>query len=871
MTLITASQGVTATTATDADGRFRFADVSAGTYEVLVDKEGFDEVRVAVRVGESNRAAESLRLVLGVRGLAEQVTISAETGRAIDKDETAQAVNVIGEERIRERANSVLAQVADEEAGIALQRTSPTIGAIYVRGLTGKNVATYVDGVRFTTSAQRGGINTFFNLNEPTNLRAVEVLRGPNSAQYGSDALGGSVQLFTRVPPFGTDRAEFHGEVNTFATSADASFGGNTLLSYGTNRFGILTNLASRRVNTLRSANGIDTHAAVTRFLGLPSNIFGTRLSDTAFTQYGGSLRVDFTPATDNQLVFQYQRSQQDGGKRYDQTLGGDGNLIADLRNLMLDFGYVRYLRQNLGIFDSGSFTASYNAQREERVNQGGQGDPRAQIVSQYERTRALGFNFYVTKQIGSRNALVIGGDVYRERIRAPASTFSFTTNTATPSRPRVPDNSRYTSGGIYVQDTFDAIPDRLKLTGALRLSGASYRARAADNLSLTGTPLLPDDSFRTGDFSGRFGAVTRISENANFIVNYSRGFRTPSVTDLGTLGLTGDGFEVAAPDIANLNAFIGTTAGDTATSSGLPVSQLRSETSDNIDFGFNYRRRRFDTDATFFYINLGDTITKQALILPFGAVGTMLGGERIERQLPNGVVFVPASASPVLVRANFTSARLFGLEYTVDARLTRTLTFGGNFTYIRAEDTDTGAPPNIEGGTPAPRGFVRLRFDAPSRRYYVEAYSTLVSQQSRLSSLDLSDRRTGAPRSRNQIAAFFRNGARARGLTGTGANGQFDSPTTGVQDDVLLATGETLAQVQTRVLGALTPNSVSVPLFTRLPGYGLFNVRGGLRLSDAFHLDIEFENITDQTHRGVSWGIDGAGRSVTVRSRYRF
>ena len=69
-----------------------------------------------------------------------------------------------------------------------------------------------------------------------------------------------------------------------------------------------------------------------------------------------------------------YDRNQQDGGRRYDQLLGGDGNLIADLRNLMSDQFYARLLKQNLGFFDNASFTFSYNGQREERINQGGNG-----------------------------------------------------------------------------------------------------------------------------------------------------------------------------------------------------------------------------------------------------------------------------------------------------------------------------------------------------------------------------------------------------------------------------------------------------------------------------------------------------------------
>ncbi|HYP53720.1 MAG TPA: TonB-dependent receptor, partial [Pyrinomonadaceae bacterium] len=340
VSLVTAQQIQRGATKTDADGRFRFDDVQPGSYVVIVSRPDFSTRRESVRVAAG--APAEVNVTLEVNQLDEEVTVTAETGLAEEKGKVAQQINVISEDSIRQRATAVLAQVADEEVGVSLQRTSPTVGAVLVRGLT--EVGVFVDGVRFTQSTQRGGINTFFNMNEPTALRAVEVQRGPNAAQYGSDGLGGTVQLVSRPPEFGFASPEWHGEFNTFFSSADLSYGSNALVSYGTRRFGVLGNLVGRRVNTLRTGGGFDTHSAVTRFLGLPSTVFEEgRLTDTAFTQYGGTLHLSYAPAEDQQLSFRYQRSHQDGGKRYDQLLGGDGNLIADLRNLMFDFAYLRY------------------------------------------------------------------------------------------------------------------------------------------------------------------------------------------------------------------------------------------------------------------------------------------------------------------------------------------------------------------------------------------------------------------------------------------------------------------------------------------------------------------------------------------------
>ncbi len=859
--LVSTQQAAMQTTQSDSAGRFHFANVAVGSYEVRVTRVDFANRRVAARVTAGDTT--DVPVVLEINPLSEQVTVTAERGQALDKDRVAQAVNVISDEAIRQRTTAVLAQVAEEEPGLALQRTSPTIGGIFVRGLTGNKVAVYIDDVRYTTSAMRGGINTFFNLNEPSSLRAVEVLRGPNSAQFGSDSLGGTVNLVTRVPGYGNATPETHGELNTFFNSADLSFGGNTLLTYGTRRTGLLANLAARRINTLRPGNGLDGHAAVARFLGLRSDILGTRLTDTAFTQYGGTFHFNYSPETDQQLVLHYQRGQQDGGKRYDQTLGGDGNLIADLRNLMGDFGYVRYLKQGVGFFDNLSLTGSFNSQREERVNQGGRGNPFGNVTHQYERTRVLGFNGYLDKQLTRNNTFLIGADLYREKVKAPAFVFNPNTNLAMPSRPRIPDGARYLQYGFYAQDVLDAVQNRLRLSAAVRYNVASYLSRASNSALVGGQPLFPNDSFRTSDFSGRAGLVATAAKGLNLFFNYSRGFRAPNITDLGTLGLTGDGFEVDAFSATRLGGTIGTTAGRDAVSSGQPVVRVNSEVTNNYDGGVRYRHKRFDTSLTLFLIDFRRAITKQALILPAGAGGQFLGDQQITSQLANGVVFVALSSAPVLVRTNFSDARVKGLEFTLNARLARDWTFGGNFTTIRAEDKATGLAPNIEGGTPPALGFLRLRYEPAGSRYFVEAYSTLADRQTRLSSLDLGDRRIGATRSRDDIRDFFRRGACVRGLVNPGPDGRC---ATG-DETTLRATGETLAQVQTRVLGTAT----AAPLFTYIPGYGLFSVRGGVRFGEGSLITLDFENIFDHSSRGLSWGIDGPGRSVTARYQYRF
>jgi outer membrane receptor protein involved in Fe transport len=861
VSLLSPLGSVSAAARSDEAGRFRLDAVPAGSYVLAAERRGFVTRRLAVRV-DAGAPAGPLDVELQPVTYSDEVTVTASPGRAAALDDVAQRVNVIAEEQIAWRAKAVLAQAASEEAGLSIQRTSPTMGGVFVRGLTGTKVNVYLDGVRYTTSAQRGGVSTFFDMVEPQALEGIEVVRGPSSAEYGSDALGGTVQLLTRPPVFSSGGRQLSGSWSASFGSADASTGSALVGRLAAPTFGLAGTLSGRRVNTLRPGGGVDSHNAVTRFLGLPSTVVvDERLPDTAFTQYGGQLRANWAATPTAQLSVGYVRGQQDAGKRYDQLLGGDGNLVADLRNLMADHAYARFEKTGAGIVDRFSITYSFAAQREERVNQGGNGNPRASVNHEPERTVAHGLQAALHRAAG-RHELAAGADVAFEEIAARSFSANPTTGATAVRRGRVPDGARYRLGGVFVQDIFEALPGRLRLNGAVRFSAADYEVDTGP-AGTNGAPLWPSDAYDTSAFTFRAGAVWTVAGPVSLAASVSSGFREPDVTDLGTFGLTGSGYEVSNREVEGLGATVGTSADAAAASTGRPVEVLSPETSLSYELTLRWRSRRARADVTAFQSDIDDNVAKQSLILPPGKVGLLLAGEPIVRQLDSGVVFVAVSANPVLVRANLDEARIRGLEATLDADLAPSVSLGGGFTWLHAEDRATGLAPNIEGGTPAPDGWLRIRF-APEagRRFWVEPYLHAAVRQDRLSSLDLGDRRVGASRSRSSIASFFANGARARGLVSAGPDG-----VAGNADDVLLATGETLAQVQARVL----PDGAATSLFTAIPGYVVFGVRGGLRLASRHEVIFDLENLGDVNYRGISWGMDAPGRGVYLRYAVRF
>ena len=265
--IMTAEQTAVSVGQTDAQGRFTLDVPSPGRYLLVARKEGLGETRIPLTVVEQGPL--TVDITMQINALRDDVTVTASPSVVEDVRRAGQRVNVIDSEDIATRVTTVVAQAVEGETGVTLQQTSPTMAGIFVRGLTGNKVNVFIDGVRYSNGAQRGGVNTFLDLIEPGSVDTIEVVRGPSSAQYGSDALGGSVQFLTKPPRLGVAGGpRWGGSAGASFGTAHEYGGGQTFLSYMGPSLGIAGSLSGRGVGLARPGGGIDSHAAVTRFLG---------------------------------------------------------------------------------------------------------------------------------------------------------------------------------------------------------------------------------------------------------------------------------------------------------------------------------------------------------------------------------------------------------------------------------------------------------------------------------------------------------------------------------------------------------------------------------------------------------------------------
>jgi hemoglobin/transferrin/lactoferrin receptor protein len=197
----------------------------------------------------------------------------------------------------------------------------------------------------------------------------------------------------------------------------------------------------------------------------------------------------------------------------------------------------------------------------------------------------------------------------------------------------------------------------------------------------------------------------------------------------------------------------------------------------------------------------------------------------------------------------NVSRSRIVGYEAEATVRVADDWRVRGWSSMARGTELETSTP---RRRMPPGMGGASVTWQRGASRWWVEANMLAATKQNRLSDADLGDARIGATRTPASIASFFNGTAVDRGL---------------VRNGILLATGETLAQVQARVLGS----STLLPLFTETPGFVVFGVRGGTRLGSRIELTMIAENLGDRNYRLHGSGVDEPGMNVIARLRARF
>ena len=565
--------------------------------------------------------------------LTELLKVRAVTGARHDQRliDSPRQIVVVTAQDIRRRNYRSTPDALSDVLGVFVQETNDGGGSPIIRGLVGNQVLILIDGIRLNNGAYRLGPNQYLNTIDLNQIERIEVVRGAGSVLYGSDALGGVVNVITRE----ADRSPGTGAVGMrwFSRLSSASTGaiGRAEVSSRTGALGIVGGLTLKQFGTRRG--GRDTGVQPL----------------TGYDEWDGDVKAAFHLAAHQELIVAGQRVTQRHVQRADVVAAG-----TDLRWVWnpeaRGLGYVHYQASDLrGPVEQFSATLSYQRQSEhyQRI-----AAPAPTVeLRHFDQTNSLGANLQFASPVGPRHLLTYGFDAYGDRITSRRVDVSLTTGAQVAARGVIADGASYRSAAAFLQDEIDVSP-RVRLDFGIRYS--TFHPHAVVSDPSTG-PLLIDSRQQALTSSAR--ALVRLTSGLDMVGGVGQGFRAPNIDDLTILGRTGNRFEVPNPALAPESSF-------------------------NVEAGMRGRRLGATASGTYFLTDIDGLIQRE--------VGIFEG--RTFRDI-DGDGVMSATEPRIFQRQNAGRARIHGVELEARVRLTAQWTVSGMMVRTIGTEQITGAP----------------------------------------------------------------------------------------------------------------------------------------------------------------------------------
>ena len=538
-------------------------------------------------------------------------------------------VSVIGPQELRERNARDMVEALEREVGVMVQRTGRGQASPFIRGLTGPQTLILVDGIRMNNSTFRFGPNQYFALVDPGMIERIEVVRGPQSVLWGSDAIGGVINVVTR--------------------GADMDYccyqSGEFIERFGTADSGTYSRVSVE--GTRRGSWGLFGGGSYMDTANLDRGGSLGRQPFTDFSQYAGDVKIDYLLDDSQLLTVAIQHFQQMNVPRTDKWPAEERRFDPQFR----DLGYIRWQGLEPGaLFDSFMFTASFHRQEENTVRR--KPLTGTTIDHGFFDVETAGLSLVLGNDLCRLGNLTYGIDWYHDDVDAAKTRIDESgVNPPRTLTPQFPDDSHYERLGMFCQWDVD-VTRRLTAIAGVRYSNIESGATVAlfDPNNPQNPPVDTAIEPRFNDWTASVGLTYEISPCLHLVGSVAEGFRAPSLDDLTSVS-------------DNVNEGI-----------DIPNPNLTPETSTNYEIGlkFNYDRLRVQTFV--FWTELDDLLDR-----------------RLVGQVPDPLA--PGAFLDVLQRQNVGQAELQGYELAGELLVTPTWSCFGNFTYIYGQNVTAGEP----------------------------------------------------------------------------------------------------------------------------------------------------------------------------------
>ncbi|MCB0688597.1 MAG: TonB-dependent receptor [Saprospiraceae bacterium] len=492
--------------------------------------------------------------------LLKEVVISA-TRHHSSRKNIPYATDILPEKNIEYFLPRSTPEALTGMTGILVQKTNHGGGSAFVRGLTGNQTLTIIDGIRLNNPTFRYGPNQYLNTIDPYSIDKIEVVRGSGSVQYGSDALGGVIHILTKEPAF-NDQPKFKGGITGKVMSQDMEYTGIPELEFQskkiTARFGLTVrsfgDLVGGKNTGIQSPSGYNEHSIDTKIKW--------KIKDRIL------LTGAYQSTAQNKVPLYHKVSLENFEYYY---------FDPQIRQL----GYVKLnIEPNQKWINKINITSSLQNSKESRKYHKLENEFK---YNESDKVLTFGNTLDIFSNIAPSWSANTGVEYYYSLVNSSRTQIDIQNNTMASLRGLYPDDAAADNLSAYTLHHFKA--GRFNFEAGLRynhfiisIPNSDPQLAGGDNIRVKPSSLVSN-----------LGLLYQLGAGHYFSLTHSTGYRAPNIDDLGTLGLVDFRYEI-------------------------PAYNLKPEKSHNVEIGYRFIGKSTRVDLSLFQMNLRDLITREKL-----------------------------------------------------------------------------------------------------------------------------------------------------------------------------------------------------------------------------------------------------------------
>lgn len=544
------------------------------------------------------------------------------------------------------------ADVLINSGNIFVQKSQQGGGSPVIRGFEASRVLLMIDGVRLNNAIYRAGhLQNIITIDNAI-LDRVEVLYGPSSTIYGSDALGGVINMYTKNPTLSSNQKNifstnafirFASATNEARTHVDVNVGGKKWASLTSITLGKFGDMVQGNQRNSAYPDFGKKNFYVERINAMDSSIVNqnpNKQISSGYNQIDFTQKILFQPKINIQHLLNIQISSTGNIPRYDRLTETSGanpsyaewNYGPQKRNL---FAYQFSKTNRNCFFREVKFNANYQNIEESRITRRFKNNNRD---SRIEKVNVFGFSLDA-KHYVNKNEIHLGAESYYNKVNSTAFRENIVNGIQNKISTRYADGAtNMTYSGAYLQHTYK-IADNITLNEGLRLNLVTLNANFIDTAILH----LPFTNASQNNLAltGNIGLVYVSRKNIRLAALMSSGFRSPNVDDLTKVFDTKAGYVV------------------------VPNKNIKPERTYNAEINFSQSLSKFSYGFSVYYTKFINAIVVDKFLFN--------GQSTINYQGVTSDVYAPQ---------NKATANVFGFNVTASVKLSSTIKADATYTY---------------------------------------------------------------------------------------------------------------------------------------------------------------------------------------------